>query len=69
MDSVAHELRTPFTPIIGLTEHVKDNLKNEEQARLLDIVIDNGKKLHMLSENVLDVTRMEGNLVSLKKEL
>ncbi len=69
IDSVAHELRTPITPIIGLTEHVKDNIKNEEQARLLDIVIDNGKKLHALSENVLDVTRIEGNLVSLKKEL
>src|SRR5688500_10881563 len=69
IDSVAHELRTPITPIIGLTEHVKDNLKNEEQVRLLDIVIDNGKKLHALSENILDITRMEGNMISLKKEL
>ena len=69
IDSVAHELRTPITPIIGLTEYVKDNLKNEEQVQLLDIVIDNGKKLHALSENILDITRMEGNLVRLKKEL
>jgi two-component system, OmpR family, sensor histidine kinase VicK len=69
IDSVAHELRTPLTPIIGLTERVKVNLKDEEQVQLLDIVIENGKKLHALSENVLDVTRMEGNLVRLKKEL
>ncbi|WP_458746642.1 sensor histidine kinase [Candidatus Nitrosocosmicus sp. T] len=69
IDSVAHELRTPITPIIGLTEHIKDNLKNEEQVRLLDIVIDNGNKLHALSENILDITRMEGNMISLKKEL
>ncbi|CAN5620220.1 hypothetical protein BH23THE1_BH23THE1_17470 [soil metagenome] len=69
IDAVAHELRTPITPIIGLTEHVKDNLKEEEQRRLLDIVIHNGKKLHALSENILDVTRMEGKLISLKKEL
>ena len=69
IDSVAHELRTPITPIIGLTEHVKDNLKNEEQVQLLDIVIDNAKKLHALSENILDITRMEGNLVRLNKEL
>ncbi|MDN5846876.1 MAG: hypothetical protein L0H53_11450 [Candidatus Nitrosocosmicus sp.] len=26
IDVVAHELRTPIQPIIGLTEHVKDNL-------------------------------------------
>ncbi len=69
IDSVAHELRTPITPIIGLTEHVKDNLKNEDQVQLLDIVIDNGKKLYALSENVLDIIRMEGNLISLKVEL
>lgn len=69
IDAVAHELRTPITPIIGLTEHVKDNLKDEGQRRLLDIVIQNGKKLHTLSENILDVTRMEGKLISLKKEL
>ena len=69
IDAVAHELRTPITPIIGLTEHVRDNLKDEGQRRLLDIVIQNGKKLHTLSENVLDVTRMEGKLISLKKEL
>lgn len=69
IDSVAHELRTPLTPIIGLTERVKDNLKDEEQVQLLDIVIENGKKLHALSENVLDVTRIEGNLVRLNKEL
>ena len=53
INSVAHELRTPITPIIGLTEHVKDSLKNEDQVQLLEIVIDNGKKLHALSENVL----------------
>ncbi|MDQ4073434.1 MAG: HAMP domain-containing histidine kinase [Thermoproteota archaeon] len=68
IDAVAHELRTPLTPIIGLTEHVKSKVKDKEMTMLLDIVIDSGKKLHTLSENILDITRMEGNLFNLKKE-
>ena len=69
IDTVAHELRTPLTPIIGLTKHVKDNLKNKEQRRLLDIVIDNGEKLQALSENILVLTKMEGKMLNISKEV
>ena len=67
IDTVAHELRTPLTPIIGLTKHVKDQLENKDQRRLLDIVIYNGKKLQALSENILILTKMEGNYVKYLK--
>ena len=69
IDTVAHELRTPLTPIIGLTKHVKDKLENKDQRRLLDIVIDNGKKLQALSENILVLTKMEGNMLHISKEV
>ena len=59
----AHDLRTPITPIIGLTTLVKNKLKDEEQIRLLDVVIDNGKKLHSLSENILTLIKIEGKFV------
>jgi len=65
---VAHELRTPLTPIIGLTKHVKDQLEKKDQRRLLDIVIYNGKKLQALSENILVLTKMEGNMLNISKE-
>ena len=65
---MANELRTPLTPIIGLTKHVKDQLENKEQRRLLDIVIHNGKKLHTLSENILILTKMEGNMLTISKK-
>jgi len=68
MDAVAHELRTPLTPIIGLTKIVKDKIKNEDQIRLLDIVLYNGIKLHSLSENILALTKMEGKLYSITKK-
>ncbi len=63
-----HELRTPIQPILGLSEIVRDKIKVAEQRELLDIVIRNTKKLKNLSENILDVTRIEGKLFSLDKE-
>lgn len=68
IDVVAHELRTPITPIIGLTEHVRDKLKDSEQRKLLDIVINDSKKLQILTEKILDVTRIEGKLFRFEKE-
>ncbi len=69
IDEVAHELRTPLTPIIGLTKHVIDNLNDDEQRELLDVVLYNGMKLQALSENVLAVTKLEGNQLSFSKEI
>ena len=65
---VAHELRTPITPIIGLAEHLRDKLTDNKQKELLDIVISDSKKLQTLTEKILDVTRIEGRLFELEKE-
>ena len=65
---VAHELRTPLTPIIGLSEHLRDNLTDNKQKKILDIVINDSKKLQTLTEKILDVTRIEGKLFKLEKE-
>ena len=35
---------------------------------MLDIVIYNGKKLQALSENILVLTKMEGNMLNISKE-
>jgi two-component system, OmpR family, sensor histidine kinase VicK len=67
IDVVAHELRTPVQPMIGLTEYVKDNLDNKKQKELLEIVINSAQKLHTLAENILTVTKIEGKLFNLSK--
>ncbi len=69
IDAVAHELRTPLTPIIELTKYVREKIDDEGQQRLLDIVISSGKRLHTLSENILLLTKMEGHLLSISKEV
>ncbi len=68
MDLVAHELRTPLQSILGITEILKNEIKDNDQNFLLRIAISNAKKLHRLSENILDITRLEGNILYLNKE-
>ena len=47
---------------------LKIKSKTIEQKDLLDIVIKNANRLKRLTEDILDVTRIEGNKLLLKKE-
>jgi phospho-acceptor domain-containing protein len=71
----AHELRTPIQPILGLTqiiyskidEHVRPYEK-QKQKEMLEVVIRNANRLQRLSEDILDVTRIESQNLNLKIE-
>ena len=66
----AHELRTPIQPIIGLSEVLRHRkLEGQlQQDKILDTIIRNAKRVQNLSEDLLDVARIESNSLSLKKE-
>ena len=64
----AHELRNPIQPILGLAEILKSKIKDAEQYELLDIIIRNAKRLKRLTEDILDVTKIESQSLDLKKE-
>jgi signal transduction histidine kinase len=66
----AHELRTPIQPIIGLSEVLRYKKTEGELQRnkILDAIIRNAKRLQTLSEDILDVTRIESNSLILNKE-
>jgi signal transduction histidine kinase len=63
----AHELRTPIQPILGLSELIQSKIKDAELCKLQDVVIRNAKRLQRLTEDILDVTRIESNSLTLKK--
>ena len=65
----AHELRTPIQPILGLSQTLRSKLGEAEYAKLLDIVIRNAKRLQRLTEDILDVAKIESRSLDLKKEL
>jgi two-component system, OmpR family, sensor histidine kinase VicK len=71
----AHELRTPIVPILNLSELLYSNAKGqqrqvqeERQKEMLEIILRNANRLHQLTEDILDVTRIESNTLKLRKE-
>ena len=64
----AHELRTPIQPILGLSDIIYSKVKDEELHELLDIIMRNAKRLKRLTDNLLDVTKIEGGSLILTKE-
>ena len=63
----AHELRTPIQPILGLSEIIRPKV-NAEDRRYVDVIIRNAKRLQMLTEEILDVTKIESQSLKLKKD-
>jgi len=64
----AHELRTPIQPILSLTEVLRSKIKEPQQQELLDITIRNAKRLQRLTEDILDVAKIESQSLNLKDE-
>jgi signal transduction histidine kinase len=64
----AHELRTPIQPILSLTEVVRSKINEPQQQELLDVTIRNAKRLQHLTEDILDVTKIESQSLNLKDE-
>jgi len=64
----AHELRNPIQPILGLTEAIYSNVKDEKQLEILEIIIRNAKRLKRLTDNLLDITKIESQSLTLNKE-
>ena len=69
INTAAHEMRTPIQPIMSLSDLLKNKINDKEQKELLDIILRNAKKLKKLTEDILDVTKIEGNTLHLNKEL
>jgi two-component system, OmpR family, sensor histidine kinase VicK len=65
----AHELRTPVQPILGLSEVLLSKKGNiEDYFDLVSAINRNAKRLQHLTEDILDVTRIESNSLILHKE-
>jgi two-component system, OmpR family, sensor histidine kinase VicK len=71
IDIAAHELRTPIQPILGLTEILLSDKRLDRAAQKdkLNVIARNAKRLKLLTDDILDVTKIEGHTLQLKKEL
>ena len=63
----AHELRTPIQPILGLSEIMRPKVNSEDQV-YVDVIIRNAKRLQRLTEEILDVTKIESKSLRIERE-
>lgn len=68
MDIAAHEFRNPLQPILLLTEVLKRHATDTLSGELLEVIIRNAKRLQQLQENILDVAKIERQLLSIHKQ-
>jgi signal transduction histidine kinase len=61
----AHELRNPIQPLVLSSESLKGSMPDEERV---SIVIRNAKKLQLLANEILDITKIESKTLKLRKE-
>lgn len=64
----AHELRSPIQPILGLSDILYHKAASNEQRELVGIIMRNARRLQRLAENILDVTKIEGQILKLYKQ-
>ncbi|MGC2574172.1 MAG: HAMP domain-containing sensor histidine kinase [Candidatus Nitrosopolaris sp.] len=69
----AHELRNPIQPIVGLAEILRSKKKEITNTNIYDeylsIIIRNARRLKDLTDNILDIARMESQSISLNKQI
>jgi signal transduction histidine kinase len=78
----AHELRTPIQPILGLSDVLLQSdillnnnkseikIKNNETTlrEMIQIIARNAQRLQRLTEDILDITKIESKTLKLKKQ-
>jgi two-component system, OmpR family, sensor histidine kinase VicK len=66
----AHELRTPIQPILGLAEILRSKKESITITNVyLSVIIRNARRLKELTDNILDIARIECKSMTLNKEV
>jgi len=69
VSNISHELRTPLASIVGFSETIASdpNMPSEMQQEFNLIILNEGKRLAKLINDVLDLSRMETGRIALNK--
>lgn len=82
VNMVAHELRTPVQPLLGMTDILMSQFEEEQEGGKknkkkeiavtkedIEMIARNAKRLERLTSDILDVSRIESNTLKLNVEL
>ena len=67
VSNISHELRTPLASIIGFSETISSDLNMPDNMRneFNEIILNEGKRLAKLINEMLDISRLEGGRIEL----
>ena len=70
MSTATHEIRTPLASIQGYTEIIQTDQENlsESQKRYFEVILRNVRRLNVLTEDLLDLQRLEEGKISINIE-
>ena len=59
ISNISHEIRTPMNAIMGFGQMLKSTELNSKQHDYVDVIMDSGKKLLVLINNLLDLSNLQ----------
>jgi signal transduction histidine kinase len=71
LSTVSHELKTPLTSIIAFTDILlrqRANALDEKDVRHLEVIKRNGRRLSLLIEDLLDVSRIDMGTLKVERD-
>lgn len=59
LSNMSHEIRTPLNAVLGFSELLKGNIKEEKYEKYVDGILTGGKNLLALINDILDLSKIE----------
>jgi len=59
LSNMSHEIRTPLTAILGFTDILHDEVRDERASEFVGLVAENGQRLLEMLNAILDLARMD----------
>ncbi len=63
--NMSHEIRTPMNAIVGFSDLLEEDLSREQQLEFIHIIQENGQKLLVLINDIIDLSKIEANKISI----
>ena len=64
--NMSHEIRTPMNAIMGFSEILREQLKNPEYIKYVDIILTSSKTLLELINDILDISKIEAGKMEIQ---
>lgn len=66
--NMSHEIRTPMNAILGFSEILEETINNDVQKNYLNTIINSGRNLMKLINDILDLSKIEAGKIDIVPE-